>query len=84
MSRAREEYICKSLGRIRKRRSLIREGRDSNLISTEIVLIKIRKIDPLSRNTRKTPWEKREDHQYNVGDAKNTSCTRISLTEEIK
>ena len=31
---AREENLCKSLGRIRRRINLIREGRDSNLLST--------------------------------------------------
>jgi hypothetical protein len=32
----------------------------------------------------KTPWEKGEDHQSNVGDAKKITCTRISLTERTK
>jgi len=32
----------------------------------------------------KTSWEKWEDHQPNVRDAKNTTRTRISLKEEIK
>jgi hypothetical protein len=32
----------------------------------------------------KTPWEKGEDHQSNVGDAKNITCTRISLAKKIK
>jgi hypothetical protein len=29
----------------------------------------------------KTPWKKGEYHQSNVGDAKNMTCTRISLIE---
>jgi hypothetical protein len=29
----------------------------------------------------KTPWEKGEDHQFNVGDAKKIMCTSISLTK---
>jgi hypothetical protein len=32
----------------------------------------------------KTPWEKGEDHQSNVGDEKKITCTRISLTEKKK
>jgi hypothetical protein len=85
MSKAREENICKRLGRIRRRICLIKEGRDSNLLSTEASLIKISKINQISKNPRrKSPWEKREYHQYNVGDAKKNTCTGISLTEEIK
>jgi hypothetical protein len=34
----------------------------------------------LSKNPRKkTPWEKEEYHQSNVGDAKKTMCKMISL-----
>jgi hypothetical protein len=33
---------------------------------------------------RKIPWEKGEDHQSNVGDAKNITCTSISHTERIE
>jgi predicted aspartyl protease len=86
MSKEREENpFVENLGRIRRRRNMIREGRDSNLLSTETTLIKINKISLLRMNPReKTPWEKGEDHQSNVGDAKKITCTRISLTEKIK
>jgi hypothetical protein len=85
MSKEREDNICKSLGRIRRRRNMIREGRDSNLLSIETILIKINKISLLRMNPRrKTPWEKGEDHQSNVGDAKKITCTRISLIEKKK
>jgi hypothetical protein len=85
MSKEREENICRNIGRIRRRRNLIREGRDSNLLSTEIVLIQINKINLLRMNPRgKTPWEKGEYHQTNVGDAKKIMCTRISIIEKTK
>jgi hypothetical protein len=32
----------------------------------------------------KTPCEKREYHQSNVGDASKTTCTNISLIDKIK
>jgi hypothetical protein len=81
MSKARAENLCKRLRRIRRRRSLIREGRDSNLLSTKVVQIQINKISRIRINPRKkTSWEKGKDHQSNVGDAKKTTCTQISLT----
>jgi hypothetical protein len=33
---------------------------------------------------KKNPWEKEEDNQSNVGDAKEITCTRIFLTEKKK
>jgi hypothetical protein len=81
MIKARVKNLCRNLRRIRGRRNMIREGRDSNLLSIEIVLIQITNIILLRMNQRgKTPWEKEEDHQSNVGDAKKITCTRISLT----
>jgi hypothetical protein len=47
-----EENTYRSLGRIRRKRNIIREGKDSNLLSTEIVLIKISKIKLLRKNPR--------------------------------
>jgi hypothetical protein len=41
MSKERAESLCRNLGRIRRKRSLIREREDSNLLSTEISQIKI-------------------------------------------
>jgi hypothetical protein len=85
MSKSREENPCKSLGRIRRRRSLIRGRRDSNLLSTEMNLIKIIKTSMLRMNPiKKTPWEKGEDHQSNVGDARKITCTRISHIERTE
>jgi hypothetical protein len=85
MSKAREENPCINIGRIRKRKNIIRGGGDSNLLSKETSLIKISKIILLKMNPRKKiPWEKEEDHQSNVGGAKKITYTRISLTEEIK
>jgi hypothetical protein len=50
-----------------------------------MTLIKIIKISLLRMNPRETtPWEKGEDHQSNVGDAKKITCTRISLTGNTK
>jgi hypothetical protein len=84
MSKAREENPCRNHGRIRRRRSLIRGGKDSNLPSIVMNLIEIIKISMLGVNPRnKTPWEKGEDHQSNVGDARNITCTRISHTLRI-
>jgi hypothetical protein len=85
MRKEKEESLCKNLGRIRRRRNLIKEGKDSNLFSTEAVLIEISKIILLRKNPRdKIPWEKGEDHQSNVWDANKTTCTRFFLIEEIK
>jgi hypothetical protein len=66
--------------KIRRKRNLIKEGKDSNLLSIEITLIKIIKINLLKMSPRqKTPLEKGEDHQSNVGDEKKIICTRISI-----
>jgi hypothetical protein len=82
MRKEREDILCRSLGRIRRRRSLIREIKDSNLLSIEIAQIKIILTSMLRMNPReKTPWEKGEYHQSNVVDAKKITCTNISLTE---
>jgi hypothetical protein len=43
-----------------------------------IEIIKINMLRDISRNN--IPWEKGEDHQSNVGDARNISYTRISHT----
>jgi hypothetical protein len=60
MRNAKEDNLFKSLGRIRRRRNQFREGRDSNLLSNETVLIHIRTNDLLRMNPRwKTPQEKR-------------------------
>jgi hypothetical protein len=81
MRKARAYNQCINLGRIRRRRNMIRGGRDSNLLSIEITLIKIIKTNMLRMNPRESnPWEKGGDHQSNVGDAKKTTFTRISLT----
>jgi hypothetical protein len=48
-------------------------------------LIKIIKISMIRMIPRKkTPWEKGEEHQSNVVDAKKITCTRISHTERTK
>jgi hypothetical protein len=81
MSKAKEENPCINLGRIRRRRSLIRGGKDSNLPLIGMSLIEIINISMLRVNPRNnTPWEKGEDHQYNVWDAKKITCTSISHT----
>ena len=68
MTKARAENPCRNIGRIRRRRNVIIGGRDSNLLSIEMSLIKIIKTDMLRTNPRKeTPWEKWEEHQSNVG-----------------
>jgi hypothetical protein len=60
---------------------MIRERKDSNLLSIEIAQIKIILTSIIGMNPReKTPWEKGEGHQYNFGDAKKITCTNISLT----
>jgi hypothetical protein len=85
MSKARVENPCRKLGRIRRRRSPIRGGKDSNLPSIGMNLIEIIKISMLRVNPRKkTPWEKGEDHQSNVGGARKITCTRIAHTEKIE
>jgi len=48
MRKVRENNLLINIGRIRRRRDIIKEGRDSNLLSTKIVLIQINKIDMLS------------------------------------
>jgi hypothetical protein len=53
MSKAREENPYRNLGRIRRRRSLIRGGKDSNLPSIGMSLIEIIKICMLRVNPRK-------------------------------
>jgi hypothetical protein len=61
MSKARVENPCRNHGRIRRRISLIRGGKDSNLLSIEMSLIKIIKTSMLRVNPReKTSWEKGE------------------------
>jgi len=81
--KGREEKICTSIGRTRRKINLIREGKDSNLPSTKLSLIKINKISLLKMNPRdNTPLGKGKDHQSNVGDVKKIICTRISLTKE--
>jgi hypothetical protein len=47
-----------------------------------IEIIKITMLREISR--KKIPWEKGEDHQSNVGDARNITCTRISHKERIE
>ena len=85
MRKEREETLCRKLGRIRRKRIMISERKDSNLLSTEISQIKINKTSLLWMNPRdNTPWEKGGDHQSYVGDAKNITCTRISLTKKTK
>jgi hypothetical protein len=79
------ENICKSIGRIRRRGSMIKEGRDSNLLSIETSIIKINNIIPLRMNPRgKTPWEKWEDNQSNFGGENMITCTSIFLTKKTK
>jgi hypothetical protein len=81
MSKARVDNPCRRFERIRRKRSLNRGRRDSNLLSIEMSLIKIIKINmPRMSPRNKTPWEKWVDHQSNVGDARKITCTRISHT----
>jgi hypothetical protein len=49
---------------------------------SQIDIIKMSMLKGISR--RKIPWEKGEDHQSNVGDAKKITCTRISHIERIE
>jgi hypothetical protein len=85
MSKAREENPCRNLGRTRRMRSPIRGGKDSKLPSIGMRLIEIIMINMLrgiSRNN--SPWEKGEDQQYNVGDARKITYTRIAHIEKTK
>ena len=52
MSKEMEENLCINLGRIRRRRILIRGGRDSNFLSTKIALIEIIKTGVLRMKRR--------------------------------
>jgi hypothetical protein len=80
MSKARVENPFINLGRIRRRKNMIR-GRDSNLLSIEIALIKIIKTSMIRMSPiDKSPWKKGEYHQSNVVDANRITCTWISLT----
>jgi hypothetical protein len=64
---------------------LIRGGKDSNLPSIAMSLIEIIKISMLREiPRRKIPWEKGEDHESNVGDARKITCTRIAHTEKTE
>jgi hypothetical protein len=66
-------------------RSPIRGGKDSNLPSKGMILIEIIKINMLREiPRRKITWKKGEDHQSNVGDARNITYTRISHIERIE
>jgi hypothetical protein len=85
MRKAREENPYRNLRRTRKMRSSIRGGKDSNFPSIGMSLIEIIKIIMLREiSRRKIPWEKREDHQSNVGDERKIKCTRISHTKRTK
>jgi hypothetical protein len=53
MRKAREESPCRNIERKRTRRILIIGGRDSNLLSTEMSLIKIINISMLRMIPRK-------------------------------
>jgi hypothetical protein len=53
MRKESEENPCRNVGRIRRRRNMIRGGRVSNLLSIETSLIKINKISLLKINPRK-------------------------------
>jgi hypothetical protein len=72
---SRENNLYKSLGRKRRRRNMIKEGRDSKILSIEIILIQINKIIILRMNRKgrslgkrgRTPikyWGCKEDHMY--------------------
>jgi hypothetical protein len=52
MTKEMEKCLCINLGIIRRRRSLIKERHDSNLISKEISQIKIKKTSLLRTNPR--------------------------------
>ena len=77
-----EENPYRNIRRIRRRRSPIKGGKDSNLPSIGISVIEIIKISMLRGISRNNiPWEKGEDHQSNDGDARKITCTRISHIE---
>jgi hypothetical protein len=81
MRKAKEENHCRNVGRTIQMRSPIRGGKDSNLPSIGMSLIEIIEINMIREISRKKiPWEKGEDHQSNVGDARKITCTRISHT----
>jgi hypothetical protein len=85
MRKAKEDNPCKNLGRTRKMQSPIRGGKDSNLPSIGMSLIEIIKIIMLRGISRKNiPWEKGEDDQSNVGDARKITCTRITHTKRTE
>ena len=52
MRKVKEETIFISLGRMRRKRNNMREGRDSNIISIETILIHINEINLLRMNPR--------------------------------
>jgi hypothetical protein len=52
MRKERVDSLCINLGRIRRRRSLIRERKDSNILSIEISQVKIIKTNILRMNPR--------------------------------
>jgi hypothetical protein len=85
MNKVGEDNLYINLGRTRKMQSSIRGGKDSKLPSIGMSLIEIIKINMLRDISRKKiPWEKGEDHQSNVGDARRIICTRISHTKKIE
>jgi hypothetical protein len=47
-----------------------------------IEIIKISMLREISK--RNISWEKGEDHQSNVGDARKITCTRIFHTKKIE
>jgi hypothetical protein len=85
MRKERIESLCRNLGRIRRKKSLTRYIKKSNLLSIKISQIKINEINLLKINPRdKTPLEKWGDHQSNVGDENNITYTIISLKTNTK
>jgi hypothetical protein len=85
MSKAKAKNSCRNIGRIRRRRSMIRGGKDSNFVLIGMILIEIIKMSILRLNPRNTnPCEKEEDHLSNAGDARNITCTRISQIEKTE
>jgi hypothetical protein len=85
MSKEKEKDACINIGRIRIRRNMIKQGMDSNLLSTKIIQIQINKNNLLRMNPRRnTMLEKEEDHQSNVEGPNKITYTRISIIEEIK
>jgi hypothetical protein len=60
MRKKKEESLFRSLGRTIRRINLIRERRDSKILSIETSLGEINKISLLRMNSRRnTHWEKR-------------------------